>query len=59
MNKQKIKRLINTENRLIVAGGQGGGLGERVKGLRSTDWQLQNSHRDIKYRTGNIVKVSQ
>ena len=23
--------------------------------LRSTHWQLQNSHRDVKYSTGNIV----
>ena len=30
-------------------------MGE-VKGLRSTDWQLQNSHRDVKYSiVSNIV----
>ena len=28
---------------------------KKVKGLRSTSWQLQNSHRDIKYSIGNIV----
>ena len=32
-----------------------GGLGEKVKGLRSTDWWLQNSHRDIKYSIGNTA----
>ena len=34
------------------------GLGawvKKVKGFRSTDWLLQNSHRDVKYSTGNIV----
>ena len=36
----------------------GRGLGDSVKkakGLRSTNWQLQNSHGDVKYSTGNIV----
>ena len=28
---------------------------KKVKGLRSTSWQLQKSHRDVKYSTGNIV----
>ena len=28
---------------------------KKVKGLRSTDWLLQNSHRDVKYSIGNIV----
>ena len=28
---------------------------KKVKGLRSTNWWLQNSHRDIKYSIGNIV----
>ena len=35
-----------------------GALGDwvkKVKGLRSTDWQLQNTHRDVKYSIGNIV----
>ena len=26
-----------------------------VKGLRRTNWQLQNSHKDVKYSIGNIV----
>ena len=26
-----------------------------VKGLRSTDWWLQNSHRDVKYSIGSTV----
>ena len=36
----------------------GEGLGrwmKKVKGLRSTNWQLQNSHGDVKYSIGNIV----
>ena len=28
---------------------------KKVKGLRSTNWQLQNSHGDVKYSIGNIV----
>ena len=33
-------------------------LGDRmkkVKGLRSTNWELQNSHEDVNYSLGNIV----
>ena len=33
----------------------GEGWAEEPKGLRNTNWQLQNSHRDIKHGTGNIV----
>ena len=33
-------------------------MGERGKGLRSTDWQLQNSHRDVRYSTGGVVTNS-
>ena len=32
-----------------------GGLVEKVKGLRSTNWQLQNSHEDVKYSIGDRV----
>ena len=28
---------------------------KKVKGLRSTNWQLQNSHGDVKHSIGNIV----
>ena len=28
---------------------------KKVKGLRSTEWQLQNSHGDVKYSIGNRV----
>ena len=28
---------------------------ENLKGLRSTNRKLQNSHRDVKYSTGNII----
>ena len=37
---------------------RGGGLGnwvKKVKGLRTTNWQPQNSHGDVKYTLGNIV----
>ena len=34
-------------------GGGVRGLGEKVKGGRSADWQLRNSHGDTKYSTGN------
>ena len=37
---------------------EGGGLGDwakELKEVRSTDRQLQNSHRDVKYSVGNIV----
>ena len=34
-------------------GGECGGRGEEVRGLRSTNRQLQNSHGDIKYSIGN------
>ena len=30
-------------------------MGEKVKGLRYTDGQLQNSYKDVKFSTGNIV----
>lgn len=35
----------------------GAGLGgeKKVKGLRSTNWQLQNSHEDVKFSLRNIV----
>ena len=29
-----------------------------MKGLKSTNWQLQNSHRDVKYSRGNSVKTT-
>ena len=28
---------------------------KKVKGLRSTDWQLENSHGDVKVQRRNIV----
>ena len=36
-------------------GGRYGGKGEEVRGLRSTNRQLQNSHRDAKYSIGSGV----
>ena len=34
---------------------RGGELSEQVKGWRCTDWQLQNSHKDVKYSIRDIV----
>ena len=36
-------------------GGEFGGMDEDVKVLRSTNWQLQNSHGDVKYSIRNGV----
>ena len=56
-NKQtkNSKRLI--QNRLIIAREEEGlwGRMRKVKGLRSTNWYLENSYGDIKYSIGNIV----
>ena len=35
--------------------GELGGWGKNVKGLKSTNWQLQNSHGDVKYSIRNRV----
>ena len=32
-----------------------GGLDEKGEGLRSTNWLLQNSHKDVRYSTGSTV----
>ena len=53
---------MDTESRLVVASGGRGWLGDwlkEVKGLRSTNWQLQNSHRDVDYSTGSIVNSTE
>ena len=47
-------------NRLIDSDGcqRGEGLEawvKKVKGLRSTDWQLQNGHGEVTFSTGNTV----
>ena len=41
----------------MVAREEGGlkGWVQKVKGLRITDWQSQNSHGDVKYSRENIV----
>ena len=36
--------------------GEGGGMGEEVRGLRSTNRKLQNSYGDIKYNIGNGIE---
>ena len=35
--------------------GRSGGMGEEVRGLRSTNWLLQNSHGDVQYSIRNGV----
>ena len=56
MNKKNRNRLIDTENILAVARREGlEKWVKKVKGLRSTDWWLQNSHGDAKYSVGIIV----
>ena len=32
-----------------------GEMGEEVRASRSTNWELQNSHGDVKYSIGHIV----
>ena len=47
---------MDTESILMVARWEGcGGMGEEVRGLRSTNRELQNSHGDVKYSIGNGV----
>ena len=47
---------MDTESVLMVARWERyGRMGEEVRGLRSTNRQLQNSHGDIKYCPGNGV----
>ena len=48
---------MNTESVLMFARGDGGlwGTGEEVRGLRSTNRQLQNSHGDVKCSIGSGV----
>ena len=42
--------------RLLADRGEGvGGWVNKVKGLSSTNWQLQNTHRDVNHIIGNIV----
>ena len=50
------EQTTDTENRPMVARGEGvWGWVEKVRGLRSTSWQLRNSHEDVKRSTGNTV----
>ena len=43
---------------LMVVRWGGGEMGEKVKGLRSTNWLLQNSYGYVKYSIGNIIDNS-
>ena len=57
MNEQNRYQFLDTEKQTDGCQMRGvlGGWVKVVKGLRSTNWQLQNSHRDVKYSIGNIV----
>ena len=56
MNKQNRNKLIDTEHKLMVATWKRSWkLGEKVKGLIRTSWQLQTSHRNVKYSIRNII----
>ena len=48
---------MDMESILMVARWEGycGGTSEEVRGLKSTNWWLQNSHGDIRYSIGNGV----
>ena len=47
---------MDTESVLMVPGGRGcEEMGEEVRGLRSMNGWLQNSHGDVKYSIGNGV----
>ena len=52
-------RIMDMENILMVARQEGGcgGMGEEVRGLRSTNRQLQNSNGDVKYSVGNVAAI--
>ena len=57
-NKPNRNRLTDTENTLRAAGGRWvGGWVKKVKGLRSTNGWLQNSHGDVTYSMGNTVNA--
>ena len=44
--KPNRNKLLDTEDKLMAARWKGAGrLGEKVRGLESTNWQLQNSPR--------------
>ena len=54
-NNQSRNRFRCTEKSLTLPAVSGvGGWLKKVKGL-STNWQLQNSHVEVKYSLGNIV----
>ena len=62
---RNLKNYINEQTKqkhthiykLMVARWQGSlwGWVKKVKGFRSTNWYLQNSHGDVKYSLGNMV----
>ena len=49
----KIKTNSDTEYILMIVSSEGvTGMDEKVNGLRSTNWLLQNSYGDVKYSKG-------
>ena len=59
MNKQNRNSIIDTENvfHSCHMGGASGGWVKKMKGLKNTNWLLQNSHGDVIYSIGNIVNT--
>ena len=56
INKQKRNKPVVTEQTVGCQMGWGWGWGvKKVKGVRSTNWLLQNSHSDVKYSIGTVV----
>ena len=56
MESKEQKETHRSGKRLNIDRREGiGRLSEKVRSLRSIDWQLQNSHGDVKYSMGNIV----
>lgn len=52
MNTHNRNRAINTENKWELPGGQGVGRpGRKGEGPRSTDWQSQNHHGNVRSHT--------
>ena len=55
MNKQNKNRFIDTEDKLEIMVARWEGVVGGSEGIKKYNWQLWNSHRDVKYRIGNMV----
>lgn len=54
-SKQKQTHRYREQTDGCQTGGGSGGWMKKVKGLRSTNWQLHNSHGNVNYSIGNTV----